>query len=402
MKKRILFVIPNIINGGIKSSFLNLINEISHENVDIDLLSFDDSGISDLPSFVNCLPSNVFLRMISQEQKKANEKSRLFGLFRLFCGAWVKIFGQKYLFKLLFLSYKKLSGYDVAISFSQSPNRSLSGGYNEFVLYRVCADQKVTFLHCDYKSVGINTPYSKYIYKRFDKIAAVSNGVKDVFLSECPFLRDKTYVVHNCHRISNIRNLSLEDTVEYNKDVVNFVTVARIAMEKGHIRMLDVLDRLKKEGKNFCWHIVGGGKEPIVSELKAKIESLGLDRCVKMYGDQKNPYRFLRNADFLLLPSFHEAAPMVYGEAIILGIPVVTTNTISAMEFIGESGFGMVCNNDSEGLYNAIKEILDNPKKLDKYKTSINQISFTNAIAKKEFFDMLNTDINEKWGDNNY
>ena len=42
------------------------------------------------------------------------------------------------------------------------------------------------------------------------------------------------------------------------------------------------------------------------------------------------------NADYLLVPSLHEAAPMVFDEANILGLRIISTNTTSAKEMIDE------------------------------------------------------------------
>lgn len=42
----------------------------------------------------------------------------------------------------------------------------------------------------------------------------------------------------------------------------------------------------------------------------------------------------MKNANLLLLFSEHEAAPMVFGEAELLQLPVLTTNTTSVKELV--------------------------------------------------------------------
>ena len=75
-----------------------------------------------------------------------------------------------------------------------------------------------------------------------------------------------------------------------------------------------------------------------------------------MLGEQSDPYQFLAQADWLLAPSFHEAAPMVFDEAKLMGIKVITTNTTSAEEMIG-CEHGVVCENSTDGIVGALTSI---------------------------------------------
>ena len=75
------------------------------------------------------------------------------------------------------------------------------------------------------------------------------------------------------------------------------------------------------------------------------------------YGEQSNPYRYMKNADLLVLSSYHEAAPMVIDEARCLGLPVLTTQTTSAQDMVAERGCGFVCENSKEGIAEALCRI---------------------------------------------
>ena len=63
-----------------------------------------------------------------------------------------------------------------------------------------------------------------------------------------------------------------------------------------------------------------------------------------------------------MLPSHHEAAPMVYAEAMLLGVPVLTTDTCSAEELVSEQGF--VCGQSQQEIYDAIKTLLNDKQKV--------------------------------------
>ena len=116
------------------------------------------------------------------------------------------------------------------------------------------------------------------------------------------------------------------------------------------------------------------------------IKDKGLSNDINLVGKKSNPFVYIKNADFFLLPSFHEAAPMVYGEAISLGVPVVTTNTISAKELIGERDYGIVCENSEEGIYFTLKKIFDGNIKLKKMKINNSEI---NKFASEELKELI-------------
>ena len=48
----------------------------------------------------------------------------------------------------------------------------------------------------------------------------------------------------------------------------------------------------------------------------------------------------------------------------LLNTPNFTTNTVSAMEIVGENG--IVCDNNSNAIYIALKQLIDNPQLIEK------------------------------------
>ena len=66
----------------------------------------------------------------------------------------------------------------------------------------------------------------------------------------------------------------------------------------------------------------------------------------------------MKNADVFVCSSFFEGFSTVVSEAVILGVPVVTTNCTGAKEILGESEYGIVSGLDDESLYMALKSIL--------------------------------------------
>ena len=151
-----------------------------------------------------------------------------------------------------------------------------------------------------------------------------------------------------------ILRLAEERPVQYAQKTI--VTVARLSEEKGLLRCVPIFAKLRAEGVQVRWHIVGGG--PLENELKSAIREAELEDCIILEGQQTNPYRFLKNADYLFLPSFHEAAPVVFDEAIVLEVPILTTDTLSARELVIQNGAGMVCGGEAEEIYQMLRKAL--------------------------------------------
>jgi len=97
----------------------------------------------------------------------------------------------------------------------------------------------------------------------------------------------------------------------------------------------------------------------------------------------------MKKADALFLPSVHEAAPMVIEEAKALGVPVITTRTISAAEMVLDNMEGFICENSSEGIYLILRELLDCPEKLSCCREFMAARAYGNEKALEEFDKLI-------------
>ena len=135
---------------------------------------------------------------------------------------------------------------------------------------------------------------------------------------------------------------------------IKILTVCRLEAEKGLLRCVPMMKACEKQGLSFVWHIVGDGTEK--EKLAKAIMENGLSARVIFHGNVENPYPYMKKADFFFLPSFHEAAPLVFEEARLLGLPILTTETLSARALVGD--FGIVCQNDDAALEAALLDFL--------------------------------------------
>ncbi len=361
-KKKLLFVCNNLHVGGIQRSLVNLLGEIS-DKYDVTLFLFYPSGEYEIPPGVRLISGNKFTRIMGMSQSEADMEGTTAKLWRSTWTVLTRAVGCKIPFGLL-CRFQKIHGeFDAAISFMQnSAFRYFYGGCNEFTVKSVSAKRKISFVHCDFEHYFGNNKYNREYYKNFDAIACVSESCKNVFGRACPELVHKTVAVHNCFNYEEMHKAADEFLAEHTEGKINIFTSARISEEKGIFRAIRILGSLKNKGYDFVWRIAGSGA--LYEKAVAKCKNSGLEENIIFLGLLKNPYPYFKTADLLLVPSYDEAAPMVYGEAEAFGTPILTTDTVSARELVSDKGIGLVCENSESGIERALERLLKNPKEL--------------------------------------
>jgi glycosyltransferase involved in cell wall biosynthesis len=84
---------------------------------------------------------------------------------------------------------------------------------------------------------------------------------------------------------------------------------------------------------------------------------LGLVTAVTLPGRLANPYAVMANSDCFVLSSNYEGQPMVLLEAMVLGLPIVTTDFASVRGTL-PSGYGRVVPRTVEGLADGMRAYL--------------------------------------------
>lgn len=350
--KRILIVNNNLDMGGIQKSLVNLVKEI-HEECDITLMLFSKSGslLREVPKGVKIIAPRKVYSILGLEKKDLKKYPMLFAL-KAFLLAYSRVFSRRSAMKILGLFQKKICGYDAVISYSHLPHPNYFGnGCADFVLDKTVCNNKICFVHCDYLNFGGQTEANNRAYMEFDKIACCSDSVRERFLLGSKVPDSKVHTVRNFYDLQ-LASYQSQDVGLFDESFVNVVLVARLSNEKGILRAIEAL--VQSNRKDICYYIIGDG--PQKEEIARLIRKCQLDSRVTLLGEHSDPYQYLIQADWLLVPSFHEAAPMVFDEAMIMGVKVITTNTTSAEEMIG-CVHGVVCENSTDGLVRALMSI---------------------------------------------
>ena len=107
--------------------------------------------------------------------------------------------------------------------------------------------------------------------------------------------------------------------------------------------------------------VLTGGEGAAASQVRREIDSLDLDRRVRLLGriPRAELDRFLRGAVALTFPSRHEGYGLPVAEAMALGCPVIASDAAALPEIVGDTGL-LVGPDDVDGWVGAMSSVLAN------------------------------------------
>lgn len=393
-KEKILFVIDNMKIGGIQKNMVNSLIALN-ERFDLTLCVYNAVGeyLAQIPENVKIITPDAAYKTLGFSNAEAMKHLPTF-ITRTFYYIIMKLFGNGAMYRAMLKKQKHLGSYDYAVSGMQAACAGVYiSGCNELILEKVEAKQKIAYIHCDFVLSGIDNEYNRSVYRKLDKILVPNKSNYEQFISVMPDLKEKTFIVNNFCNYNEVKQKANEGQVEYDNGKINVVSVARISPEKGIDRAIEVCKKLKDEGFDFTYHVVGGGGN--IEELQGRVSELALSDTVILHGYDSNPFKYVKNADLFLLPSRHEAAGLVIDEARCLNVPVLSTKTVAAEETLGMHDCGWVCENSEEGLYEGLKDLLCNPQKIKQKSEQLSKTECNNDIPITQFCEMLKNQLGD-------
>lgn len=274
-------------------------------------------------------------------------------------------------FKLFFMKkriYKKYvkEDYDIEIAFLEGPITRLFSVKNKNA-------KKIVWVHNDISQVfgkgliaNIKKKLDKKAYSKYEKIIFVSKDNLRKFKKEYPDLRNKNLEPIKKDIIYNYLNKDLvieksnkETEIKFNKNNINFVTVARLVPQKAIDRLINVHSKLIKNGFKHEIYVIGDGPEK--ENLEQKIKENQVQDTFHLLGKKENPYPYIKNADYFCLLSEFEGYGMVLEEAKILGKKIIITDT-AAREAVEKYNYATIVENNENKIYEGLKNIISEEK----------------------------------------
>lgn len=339
MKKNILFVINTLTTGGANSSLSALYAEMARY-YDIKVFAISHDGNKDEHGFSDVLlPKNWAADAFYADFAKATGRDKtckfVVKLLKRIC-ILLHIALEKKIFKHTVKQIEKSYNFDKVIAFQEEASALLCS-------YFKC-EEKLAWVHCDFTKGFPNNDAS--IYKHFKKVIFVSDYTQTQFLNKYPHLKGKTEYLYNFLNKSRILQLADDEIrdVDLTDNKFTILSLGRIVPLKRFSVIPKIVYEIKAKGGNIRWIILGPifDKEEY-NKLASNILKYGLEKDVLWLGGKENPYPYMKHSDVCVSLSTTEACPMVFNEARVLGVPIVSTNFGSAHEFINNGVDGYVC-----------------------------------------------------------
>ena len=347
--KNILFFMETVDFGGAETVFTNIIKNINKSKFCIKVVTERDHELF-TDEIKAAVPYDCFIK---------TERSA------------VRDFWNKIVIKLsLVLSEKNIrkyfirGNYDVEVAFCEGYSTKIIGNSGK----KNC--KKIAWVHTDV----IKNPWSEKIfgsaeeekkcYEEFDAIVCVAETMKESFIKKYG-MAEKVHVLYNPLDFESVIKKSAEKTDFNFGDGMKFVLAGTFIKIKGFDRFVKVCKRLKDDGEHFSALIMGDGEEK--ENIKKIIAETNLGDTVKILDFQTNPYKYIAHSDVYVCSSYAEGYSTAVSESVALNVPVITTECSGMREIFGENECGIICENSEDGLYNAMKKVLNDPSLLKKF-----------------------------------
>lgn len=360
MKKKILFLINTLRDGGAEKILVDIVNHLDPDKYDIEVRLIYTRGV-----YFDRLNSNIKLSFITGKPGTfwATQVSRL--LPRL---------SSEFLHRLFIRDT-----YDIEVAF-------LEGYATKIVAGAPKGTRKIAWVHCDVtKTEWINGVYKTDVgfsncYRKIDETICVSESVKEAFIERFGEVTRLT-VKYNPVDDKKIRELSCQEIqLQPQKDVVTLISIGRMTPPKKFIRLLTAVNNLLKHGYKIELWLLGDGEER--KDLETFVQEQRIQEAVTFTGYLKNPYPYIRQADLYVCSSIYEGFSTAATEALVLGTPVLTTDVSGMREMLGDSEYGMITENDDVAFENGLRKLLDHPELLAHYREM--------AQKRSSYFEMEN------------
>lgn len=157
----------------------------------------------------------------------------------------------------------------------------------------------------------------------YQKIVAVSHGVKNELLEEYDLKTDWIRTIYNPINFNEIEKMARNRIENSIIDGKYILFVGRLTVQKRIDRLLTAY-KLSELYRTHKLVILGVGEQKTF--LQNLCEELGICNYVEFMGWKNNVYKYMKQADLLVCSSDYESFGMVIAEALYCGCKVVSTN----------------------------------------------------------------------------
>jgi len=356
-KIKILFRHRSMEMGGVEKVILGLLQNLNRAKFDITLLVSLYQG-----ELRNKVPSHI--RYIKMNRGKEDfSKNSVLHHVQLFLRSA----------KIKFLS--RFPSFSDKIYLDEQFDVEIASSYTDFQAVLSSSDKnskKIGWFHSDitFPKLQPAVPAILNQIPQFDYFIFGSQQTKDILVETYPDLKiPENSVILNAIPIEEIRQKADEFIPDFKSKNPVFVSVGRLHSRKGYHKLIEVHAKLIKDGFIHKIIIIGDGEEKENLENLAKM--FGVQDSFVLLGSLLNPYPYVKNADFFVMPSESEGWPLIIADTLILRKPILSTAVGGIPEMIRHLENGYLINYDTDEMYDAMKEFLTNNDVIEKIKKGL-------------------------------
>lgn len=333
--KKLLFAANNLDLGGIETALVTLLNNLIKEGkyeITLALESKQGMFLAELDKRIQVIEYQASKMKFMPLRKMINLMKRL-------------TFSRKY-----------KNQFDFSAAFA---TYSLPAGF----MARVASNNCALWIHADYLSLyhgdkeKVRSFFESVHHAQYKHLVFVSKEAMESYLELFPQYKNKAIVCNNVIDYETIRKKATEE-IEEKRDfrLTTFLNVGRHKEEQKKLtRLIEAGEKLKADGLPFRILLVGDGEN--TAYYKSLVKDANLENEIIFIGRKKNPYPYFKISDCLILTSDYEGYPVVFVEAFVLGLPIITTDISDSKEEI-EGKCGYVTGKSTEEIYQYMKKFI--------------------------------------------
>ncbi|MBQ7345863.1 MAG: glycosyltransferase [Oscillospiraceae bacterium] len=351
---RFLIYIPQLIFGGAEKVLVSFANDLVSRGHKVEILELYEKGYLK-PQFdprvsFDAICSKSYTQKYYASPGQIRKNPFLIGKWLFSKVVGYRRFAEK-------LAAKRYTGkeFDVAINYLEIESPA-------FLLDHIHAKKYLQWIHIDVANLAAPQELDPHIstWSRMDGIICVSQVAVDSFCKRYPALVDKVHLLYNFYDTADILSKGSKPFSLHGLQPT-LLSVGRMTEQKKYLRFLGVLARLRDEGFDFSWHVLGDGIQR--PQIEEKIRRSELSDRVYLHGLSDNPYKYMKHCDLFILPSGWEGFPTVTIEAKLLGCPILATDVAGIQEQLIHGKTGWIVDNNEEAIYEGLKILLSDPQK---------------------------------------
>lgn len=356
-KIKILFRHRSMEMGGVEKVLLSMLNNLDREKFDLRLCLnlFQGELRNEIPDFVD------FKTLAAG--KEDFSKNPLINKFQLAARAIKLWLYRKFPFIPDHFILKNDADIEIATGYTM---------FSDVLNSSNKKSKKIGWFHSDitYPKLQPAVPLILKQIPQFDYFIWGSQQAKDIFSEKHPTVSlPENQVILNAIPIEELKQKASEFIPDFKTSDPVFVTVGRLHSRKGHHLLMEAHARLLKDGFPHTIFVIGDGEEKENLENQAK--KLGVKDSFILLGSLLNPYPYVKNADFFIMPSESEGWPLIIADTLILQTPIISTAVGGIPEMIEHQKNGYLTEYTEESIYAGMKEMLTNPSLVSKIRENL-------------------------------